>query len=235
MKHLIAGLLLTTAPFLTMAVDANAKLKASFAEVGLNVTSIGDSSVPGLYQVLTDRGLFFATKDGVHLIEGQIYNLNKKVLVNEEILKSVRKAGMASMTDSVIEYKAPNEKYAINVFTDISCGYCRKLHTELQSYLDAGITVRYLAFPRGGLNSDTFNDLQSVWCAKDKQKAMNEAKSGADIAALKCDSPVAKQFELGHSFGISGTPAIVLPDGSLIPGYQSATQLAAALASTPKS
>ena len=192
MKHLIAGLLLASAPFLTTAAVDDAQLKTAFAQVGLNVSSIADSTVPGLLQVMTDRG-------------------------------------------TVIEFKAPKEKYAVHVFTDISCGYCRKLHSELQSYLDAGITVRYLAFPRGGLESDTFNSLQSVWCAKDKQKAMNEAKGGAEIAAAKCDSPVAKQFELGHSFGINGTPAIILPDGSIIPGYQSAAQLQQALAQLPKS
>ena len=235
MKHLIAGLLLASAPFLTTAAVDDAQLKTAFAQVGLNVSSIADSTVPGLLQVMTDRGLFFATKDGSHLIEGQVYDLKNKVLVNEEILKVVRKAGIADLNGTVIEFKAPKEKYAVHVFTDISCGYCRKLHSELQSYLDAGITVRYLAFPRGGLESDTFNSLQSVWCAKDKQKAMNEAKSGAEIAAAKCDSPVAKQFELGHSFGINGTPAIILPDGSIIPGYQSAAQLQQALAQLPKS
>ena len=235
MKHLIAGLLLASAPFLTAAAVDDAQLKTAFAQVGLNVSSIADSTVPGLLQVMTDRGLFFATKDGSHLIEGQVYDLKNKVLVNEEILKVVRKAGIADLNGTVIEFKAPKEKYAVHVFTDISCGYCRKLHSELQSYLDAGITVRYLAFPRGGLESDTFNSLQSVWCAKDKQKAMNEAKGGAEIAAAKCDSPVAKQFELGHSFGINGTPAIILPDGSIIPGYQSAAQLQQALAQLPKS
>ena len=235
MKHLIAGLLLASAPFLTAAAVDDAQLKTAFAQVGLNVSSIADSTVPGLLQVMTDRGLFFATNDGSHLIEGQVYDLKNKVLVNEEILKVVRKAGIADLNGTVIEFKAPKEKYAVHVFTDISCGYCRKLHSELQSYLDAGITVRYLAFPRGGLESDTFNSLQSVWCAKDKQKAMNEAKSGAEIAAAKCDSPVAKQFELGHSFGINGTPAIILPDGSIIPGYQSAAQLQQALAQLPKS
>ncbi len=234
MKKLIAGLLLSTAPFVTFAAVDDSKIKTSFAEVGLNVTSVADASIPGLLQVMTDRGLFFATQDGTYLIEGQIYNLKQKVLVNEQILKGVRKAGISKMADTVIEYKAPKEKYAINVFTDISCGYCRKLHAEMQSYLDAGITVRYLAFPRGGLQSETFTSLQSVWCAKDKQKAMNEAKSGSDVAKTTCDSPVAAQFEMGHSFGISGTPAIILPDGSLIPGYQSAAQLQAALAQQSK-
>ena len=136
MKHLIAGLLLASAPFLTTAAVDDAQLKTAFAQVGLNVSSIADSTVPGLLQVMTDRGLFFATKDGSHLIEGQVYDLKNKVLVNEEILKVVRKAGIADLNGTVIEFKAPKEKYAVHVFTDISCGYCRKLHSELQSYLD---------------------------------------------------------------------------------------------------
>jgi thiol:disulfide interchange protein DsbC len=238
MKKFLAGLLLTTLPFAALAVAQNAeqdaKIKAAFAEVGLKVNSVADSTVPGLLQVLTDQGLFFATQDGGYLIEGQVYNLNQKVLVNDLIMRGVRKEGVTAQAASIIEFKAPKEKHVINVFTDISCGYCRKLHNEMQSYLDAGITVRYLAFPRGGLNSDTFTALQSVWCSKDKLEAMNKAKSGAEVTPASCQSPVAAHYKLGQSFGISGTPAIVLPDGQLIPGYQSAAQLTEIFAKQPK-
>lgn len=235
MKQLIAGLMLATTPFLSVAVTNDAKIKSAFAEVGLNVSSVADSSVPGMLQVMTDRGLFFATQDGTYLIEGQIYNLSKKVLVNEQIMKTVRAEGVSKTAGTVIEFKSPSEKHVINVFTDISCGYCRKLHSELQSYLDAGITVRYLAFPRGGIQSDTFTALQSVWCAKDKQKAMNEAKAGEEVAKASCDNPVASHYALGQTFGINGTPAIIMPNGELIPGYQSAAQLQMFFSQQPKS
>jgi thiol:disulfide interchange protein DsbC len=229
MKKVVLGLVLAFSTASMAASDNDAKLKASMAQVGLKVNSVADSVVPGLQQVLTDRGLFFAANNGQFLIEGNIYDLANKQLVNDKILQGVRKNGVAAMKDSVIEYKAKDEKHVVTVFTDTSCGYCRKLHTEMQSYLDQGITVRYLAFPRGGVPSETYNELQSIWCAKDKQQAMNKAKAGEQIPAAQCQNTVAEQYSLGQSFGVSGTPAIVLEDGTLIPGYQPAAALAGTL------
>jgi thiol:disulfide interchange protein DsbC len=229
MKKVVLGLVLAFSTASMAASDNDAKLKASMAQVGLKVNSVADSVVPGLQQVLTDRGLFFAANNGQFLIEGNIYDLANKQLVNDKILQGVRKNGVAAMKSSVIEYKAKDEKHVVTVFTDTSCGYCRKLHSEMQSYLDQGITVRYLAFPRGGVPSETYNDLQSIWCAKDQQQAMDKAKAGEQIPAAQCQNTVAEQYSLGQSFGVSGTPAIVLADGTLIPGYQPAAALAGTL------
>lgn len=230
MKKLLVALAMV--PFALAAVPTTNKgLEASFAEIGLKVNSVADSPVPGLLQVLTDHGLFFASQDGRYLVEGQVFDLQKKAMVNDQIMASVRKSGIDKMKASAIEFKAPNEKHVITVFTDTSCGYCRKLHNEIQTYLDAGITVRYLAFPRGGMQSETFAQLESIWCATNKQDAMTKAKSGEFVAPSSCKNTVAEQYKLGASFGIQGTPAIVLPDGSMIPGYQPAAQLVATMAS----
>ncbi|HCL3986751.1 TPA: thioredoxin fold domain-containing protein, partial [Pseudomonas aeruginosa] len=35
-----------------------------------------------------------------------------------------------------------------------------------------------------------------------------------------------KQFQMGQMVGVQGTPAIVLANGQLLPGYQPAKQLA---------
>lgn len=228
MKKVVLGLMLAfTASSLAAAVsDDHTKLKAELAAVGLKVNSVADSVIPGVQQVLTDKGLFFSANKGQFLIEGNIYDLTNKQLVNDKILQQVRKSGIESMQDSVIEYKAKDEKHAVTIFTDTSCGYCRKLHSEIQDYLDKGITVRYLAFPRGGVSSDTYVELQSIWCAKNPNLAMDKAKAGEKISIAQCKNTVAEQYNLGQSFGISGTPAIVLEDGTLIPGYQPAEALA---------
>ncbi|HAT42559.1 MAG TPA: bifunctional protein-disulfide isomerase/oxidoreductase DsbC [Rheinheimera sp.] len=223
---------LAVLPLSLAAVPTTQKgIEASFADVGLQVSSIADSPVPGLFQVFTDRGLFFASKDGRYLVEGQVFDLQNKTMVNDKIMAGMRKSGVEQLKASAIEFKAPNEKHVVTVFTDTSCGYCRKLHTELKTYLDAGITVRYLAFPRGGIESETYSELESIWCADNKQEAMTRAKSGEMIAAKSCQNNVAEQYKMGASFGIQGTPAIVLPDGSIIPGYQPAQQLLATMVS----
>ncbi len=220
------------AAFLSTGLSAQAVLpevNKAFSDIGLKVKAVADSTVPGMLQVQTDKGLFFMSENKQYLFEGNIYDLKNKKLVNEDILKDIRKAGVKDFDNSVIEFKADNEKYVVHVFTDTSCGYCRKLHNEMADLNKAGITVRYLAFPRGGVQSATYDELQSIWCAKDAKQALTDAKNGKAVQQASCQNKVAQQYELGQSFGINGTPALILPDGRLIPGYQPAAALVAAL------
>ncbi|MNF31627.1 Thiol:disulfide interchange protein DsbC precursor [compost metagenome] len=112
------------------------------------------------------------------------------------------------------------------MFTDTDCGYCQKLHSEVTELNRLGVEVRYVAFPRQGLQSPAYTEMVNVWCAKDPQAAMTAAKSRQPVTTAQCDNPVAKQYALGQMIGVSGTPAIVLANGKLIPGYQPAAQLA---------
>ena len=214
-----------------LAQNADDAISASISQkLNLQINSIADSPVPGLKQVFTDRGLFYVSDDGEFFIQGRIYNIKDGVKdETEDALKSVRIAGVDRFKDSAIEFTAKDEKYVINVFTDTTCGYCRKLHNEMDELNDLGITVRYLAWPRAGINSQVYNDTVSIWCSKDPQKAITDAKAGKDVADAKCQNDVAAQYKFGQQIGVNGTPNIVMPDGSVIPGYQPAKALAQAL------
>ena len=205
------------------------QVRQQFSQLNLTVNAVSEAPLAGLLQVFTNKGLFFTSKDGQYFIEGNIYDLNNKVLVNDAQMRPYIQQNIAASKEGTIEYKAKDEKYVINVFTDPSCGYCRKLHNEMKDYNSAGITVRYLAFPRGGLGSETYMQMQHIWCSKDSRGAMDDAKDGDDITPAMCSNPVKAQYEMGQSFGISGTPAIILPSGRLIPGYQPAKALLAQL------
>ncbi|WAJ71346.1 bifunctional protein-disulfide isomerase/oxidoreductase DsbC [Catenovulum adriaticum] len=190
-------------------------------QLGLSVQEISSSPVEGIASVLTDRGLFYVTDDGQYLFHGNLFNINEGMKNETEAkMTEMRSDEMAKFKDDAIVYKAKNEKYSINVFTDITCGYCRKMHNEIQGYNDLGITVRYLAFPRGGLNSQSYNDMVSVWCAKDGQKALTDAKMSNKVIAKTCENNVAEQYKLGGKVGVTGTPAVVLDNGMLVPGYR---------------
>jgi thiol:disulfide interchange protein DsbC len=203
------------------APDTNyAQVRQQFSQLNLQVNAVAEAPMPGLLQVFTNRGLFFTSTDGQYFIEGNIYDLKNKVLVNDEQMRPYIQQQLAANKDGVIEYKAKTEQFVVNVFTDPTCGYCRKLHKEMQAYNNAGITVRYLAFPRNGLGSETYLQMQHIWCTKDNRSAMTAAKDGKEVKPVMCTNPVKAQYELGQSFGISGTPAIILPSGRLIPGYQ---------------
>ncbi|KNC67964.1 bifunctional protein-disulfide isomerase/oxidoreductase DsbC [Pseudoalteromonas ardens] len=214
----------TTEEVSPMAVSP---IASQFADLGLSVKSVSDSPISGLKTVITDKGVFYASPNGQYLVQGTMIDVANRRNITEDALSGVRKSGVAEYQDSMIVYKAENEKHQITVFTDITCGYCRKLHRELDDYLAAGITVKYLAFPRGGLSGNGYKSLMNVWCADDAASAMTEAKAGNEVPDVKnCQAPVAEHYQLGQSFGISGTPAIVLEDGSMIPGYQPADALA---------
>lgn len=228
-----SGLILTLSFNLFAASETTnfSQVKAKLqAALGMQISSIGDAPVAGLLQVMTEKGLFYTSQDGKYLLQARIYNIEDGMRnITEEALGSVRLGGLKEFKDAVIEYKSEKEKYVVNIFTDISCGYCRKLHNEMDQYNDLGITVRYLAFPRGGLNSSSYTDMVSVWCANDKQKAMDNAKAGGTVASENCETKVAEQYAFGQRIGVNGTPNIIMPDGSVIPGYQPPKQLEEAL------
>ncbi|WP_111977655.1 bifunctional protein-disulfide isomerase/oxidoreductase DsbC [Algibacillus agarilyticus] len=214
--------------FSSLAVDkaTEQNIHQQFMKIGMMPKNIEPSPVKGLLQVTTEKGLFYFSEAGNFLVHGTIYNMDKGMKNETESVLSVqRKSAVNDYSDSMIEFKAKDEKYVVNVFTDISCGYCRKLHNEMADYNNAGITVRYLAFPRGGVNSKAYNDMVSIWCADEKQTAMTNAKTSGAVVAKSCDSPVSKHYELGGKLGVNGTPAIILQDGSMIPGYKPAADL----------
>ncbi|GMM69167.1 bifunctional protein-disulfide isomerase/oxidoreductase DsbC [Alteromonas sp. MTD1] len=219
--------LLSSAVF---AADEAAITNKLTSKLGLEVDSIADSPVKGLVQVSTNRGLFYVSEDGEYLLQARVFNIDAEMRNETEVaLSSLRVEGVNNMASSAIVFKAKEEKHVISVFTDITCGYCRKFHNEIDELNEKGITVQYLAFPRSGLNSPNYNDMVSVWCAENPQQALTDAKAGDDVAAASCTNKVAEQYMLGQKLGVNGTPNIILPDGSLIPGYQPAALLSQAL------
>lgn len=232
MRVIKISLLLVGFLFAAVTSADEVAIRAKLTDMlGLEVDTIADSPIPNLYQVSTNRGFFYVSEDGKYLMQARILNIDEGMRNETELaLSSLRIKGVSEMASSAITFKADNEKYAVSVFTDITCGYCRKFHNEIEQLNDLGITVNYLAFPRAGLNSDIYRDMVSVWCAKNPQKALTNAKAGSSVDAASCENKVAEQYMLGQKLGVNGTPNIILPDGSLIPGYQPAATLAKALA-----
>ncbi len=194
------------------------------------VTSVAPTPVPGIYLVeVQDGSVLYADAAGTHVIAGDMYALTESGPVNlAEVGRRERRRELLAgvdMTDMIVF--APKEtKAVINVFTDVDCGYCRKLHQERAELAEHGIEVRYLAYPRAGIESQTYENMVSAWCAVDRQDALTRLKQGDAVAAKTCENPVAEQYELGALVGVEGTPTLVTPSGELIPGYLPAAELA---------
>jgi thiol:disulfide interchange protein DsbC len=195
--------------------------------LGLNIDIVKASAMPGLVELITSQGLFYASTDGKFFIQGKLYGLGGNVVnYSEESLARMRLEGMDKFSDAMIVYPAKNEKHVVTVFTDITCGYCRKMHEQMDDYNDKGITVRYLAYPRSGTKdrsgeySQGFKDLRSIWCHENPAEALTKAKMGSNVAQRICDKPIEGEFNFGRQVGVSGTPAVILENGMMLPGYQ---------------
>lgn len=222
----------------TQTVNADEKyqnLKPSLeAKLSLEIESISSSPISGLLSVYTERGLIYITEDTNFVVQGAIFEFTQDGVVNhnEEQLKAVRLAGAKRFEDSAIEFKSDSEKHVITVFTDTTCGYCQKLHKEIDELNGMGITVRYLAFPRAGIQSDVYDNTVSIWCAEDPQGAITTAKLRQAVPEASCANKVAEHYQFGQKIGVSGTPNIIFPDGTLQPGYLPAARLLMALESS---
>ena len=188
--------------------------------------AISETPIEGILMVQVSGDIVYATSDGKYLIQGRVIDLDTREDLTEGAKAEVRREVMADMDTSNQIVFAPEEPtYELTVFTDIDCGYCRKLHEQVPQYNEEGISIRYMAFPRAGIGSRSYEKAVTVWCSDDQQQAMTEAKAGVEMAPIQCENPVAEQYQLGMTLGVSGTPALLTPDGQLIPGYVPPAQL----------
>lgn len=185
-----------------------------------------ETPVKGVYRLDLQGGFYYAYVDGDHILFGDLINTRSKVNLGDAA-KGERMAKLIDEVpmDKMIVYGPEDAKRHITVFTDIDCGYCRKLHNEMPELTAAGIQVRYLAYPRAGVGSKSHKKYVSVWCNSDQQTAMTDAKAGRDVPVASCENPVEESFELGRKVGVEGTPTIIFDDGTLTPGYLPAATL----------
>ena len=197
----------------------------------LPIQEVYPTAAPGLFGAdFPDGATMYITVDGKFMIVGDMYAIgNELANVSEQRRTLQRKAAIAQVSPAdMVVFPAKGEPQAIiNIFTDVDCGYCRKLHNEIDQYAELGIEVRYLAYPREGLESATADTMRSVWCSSDPATALTRAKNSQRIAQRNCpDDPVDAQYALGRQLGVSGTPSIITDDGVMLPGYVPAAQLA---------
>jgi len=202
------------------------------------------TSIESVYEVLFNDGtIVYTTLDGEYFFYGKdmvMFKANGGNLVNltastialaeKNQAKNRIPALQTLERDDLIVFTPKGEvKASVIVFTDIDCGYCRKLHTEIDSYLELGIEIKYAAFPRAGLSGKSYDKIVTAWCAPNQQETMTLLKSNQSVTMQTCDNPVAQQYQLGRQVGVTGTPSIFTEDGRIVPGYRPAKELAAVL------
>ena len=212
--------------------DANARAGLQKLNPNIKVDYIGAAPLPGFREVIVGGQVVYVSDDGKYLVQGTVVDIETKseLTGSSGALAAYRKGLLQSAPASDrIVFAPANPVYTVSIFTDIECGYCRKLHNEIAELNKLGIAVEYLAFPRMGLGSQDHKSMVSVWCAADRNQALTAAKAGRPVPGKDCTNPVATQYELGQRLGVSGTPAVYAADGTQLGGYLPPQQMRAAL------
>jgi len=235
MKKLLVLIMAAVVAQVVMAADSDLDaVKGALKKIMPAATpdSINRTPIDGLYEAIYGNQIIYMTKDGHYMLEGDLYDINQRVNLTERVRQVGRKKVLDGIDEKqMIVFKPENNnpKYVITAFTDIDCGYCRKLHSQIKQYNSLGIEMRYVSFPRSGLNTESYYKAIAVWCAKDRNKAMTIAKGGAPLDQLKtleqvsdtkpCTQAVVNDFSAARDIGINGTPTLFTEDGQIIPGY----------------
>lgn len=232
MKKLVLFLLLLSS-FVAAAESEVDQVRKGLQALNIKAKpdSIQKSNIPGFYEVVFGAQVFYISADAKYMIEGDVWDLKRRVNMTEQKRGNGRVKAVASLDEASLLVFSPDNgkaKFRITAFTDIDCGYCRKLHQQMKDYNKLGIEIRYAAYPRSGLQTPSYFKAVAVWCAVDRNKAMNIAKGGAKLEQLQqlkqvegddCKNSISKHMDVAREVGVTGTPTLVLEDGRVLPGY----------------
>lgn len=210
------------------AGDAEVAIRAALEELvpGGQIDTVTASPVAGLYEVRIQGNVFYMSADGEYLVRGNILCLADQVNLTEQSVARARLAVLDELDESTMVVFEPEEvEHTVTVFTDVDCTYCRQFQREMPGYLERGIRVRYLAFPRAGPDSPGYDKAVAVWCSEDQQAAMTRAMAGEQVEAEPCEHPVREHLNLVQQLQLRGTPAIFTESGQQVGGYLSPENL----------
>jgi thiol:disulfide interchange protein DsbC len=216
-----------------LADDGTEVIRKQLAEIypEIKADQLSPSPIPGLFELRVGPQVAYVSADGRFMVQGDIYDIKTNDNLTEARRSGARLSAINDLGESTMVIFTPKQtRHTISVFTDVDCGYCRKLHREIDQYMAQGIRVRYLFFPRSGPDTESWHKAEQVWCSADRNGALTKAKLGEVLQAPTCNpTPVQQHYSLALLFGVQGTPAIITDTGELVPGYVSAPELIAYL------
>jgi thiol:disulfide interchange protein DsbC len=193
---------------------------------GASIDSVAESTLPNFYEVVLAGQVLYVSGDGRFLIQGSVYDVPSRTDLTEHTRAKVRLEGLKEAgPERRIIYGPQDARHRLTVFTDIDCGYCRRMHQQMAEYNRLGIAIEYLFFPRAGAGSDAWDKAVTVWCSDDRQKALTDAKAGVALDKKQCSNPVEADYQLGNRIGVTGTPAVYSSGGVQLGGYVPPEQL----------
>jgi thiol:disulfide interchange protein DsbC len=194
----------------------------------VQIESVTKTPFSGLYEVVLGGRILYTDEKASYLFIGSLLDVRagaEKDLTRERTAQ-LNSQALRKSTDNAIKRVRGSGKRVVYTFEDPNCGYCKELQKELQKVND--VTIYTFLWPI--LSPDSVEKSRAVWCSKDRAKAWDDLMlRGVTPPAAKCDAPLERNAELVQRFGVRGTPAIFLADGSMLGGFLPADKLEQAL------
>lgn len=208
------------------ADDSKARAAIASLVPQATIDSIGKAPVPGFYEVVLSGQVLYVSEDGKYLMQGMLFDVPTRTDLTETRRSTLRKTALADVSsDKKINFNPKQAKHTVTVFTDIDCGYCRRMHAQIGEYNALGIAVEYMFFPRSGPGTESWQKAVSVWCSDNPQQALTDAKEGKALDIKQCPNPVEEDYALANRIGVSGTPMVYAEDGTQLGGYVAPEQM----------
>ncbi|HEX7369585.1 MAG TPA: DsbC family protein [Rhodanobacteraceae bacterium] len=210
------------APASSVTASVRAAIDAVVAQMapGAHVQIVKPMPFAGLYQVVVQGQVLYMTGDARYVIQGDAFDIKTHTPLNSVTMDRLRRDAIAKLQPGqMIRYAPAHPKYTVTVFTDVDCPYCRAFHANMTEINKLGIAVDYLFWPRTGLGTPSAQKAVDVWCASNRQAALTHAFDGQLPREASCQSPVARDFNLGVELGVGGTPTVIADNGVVLGGY----------------
>ncbi len=215
-----------TAATLTAAADAtNDFIQQLHSRYPATIGSTVAPAFPGFYSIVTGNEVLFMRSDFSVLLHGDVVDLKTGQSLSAKILTVKADSSMFNPSDAI--HLRPGTQRVV-VFADPDCPYCRKLQPELLKLKNVEVDIYEL--PLTSLHPNASRMAQDIWCSTNPAKSWDDYVSKNILPTDKtCLNPLARNLALSEKLHISGTPALVFPDGTIHAGYLPAYQIQAQL------
>jgi thiol:disulfide interchange protein DsbC len=219
-KYVLATILLAFGLASTAASADEAQIRKTLQErlprLG-KIDEVQKAPMPGLYEIRVGTDIFYSDAEGNFLFHGMLIDTKAQKNLTEERQEKLLQIDFAALPlkDSFTMVRG-NGKRKIAVFEDPNCGYCKRFERDLLKV--DNVTVHMFLYPI--LGQDSVDKSRNLWCAADKPTAWLDWMV-RDKAAPKatCDSAaIARNVEFGRKHKITGTPTLILANGTRVPG-----------------
>lgn len=213
----------------TGAEDLRQKLQTQYPNTA--ITSVRESVLPGLYEVVLGRNVAYTNADGRYMLFGHVFDMKTREDLTAGVIEELNRVDVAQLpiVDAVKTVRGKGSR-VLYVFSDPDCPFCKKLEQELGKVDD--VTIYTFLYPLEGLHPDAKRKSKMVWCAKDRAKAWSDLMIRDQLpkGTEQCATPVERSIALGEKLGFKGTPTLIFKDGQIAPGALPASEIEKRLA-----